>query len=241
MEPQFSVLLYSKFSTSCTQLISTIEHSIDFISATSLQFLCIDNDNIRKRILNNSDIEVSKVPCVLIVYSNGNVEKYDGGFAFQWVNAIIQQLTPPPQKKTITQPEPQPESEPQNEGNENGDVEEYEHKVKIPKRMRRVKQGKNRTSITDIPHESDRHISLPAPPRIRQDENSYIEDSDMFKDEPIDYRREPANAILKKSTERSQNDPHGVMARMKEIEKERQKIDANVNPPSKRPTNGRRP
>ena len=53
MEKQYTALLYSKYSKHCTDLINRIEVSnIDFTKETKLLPVCIDNDEIRKKISN---------------------------------------------------------------------------------------------------------------------------------------------------------------------------------------------
>ena len=49
MEKQYTALLYSKYSNSCTEIINIIENSnIDFSKETKLLPVCIDNNEIRK-------------------------------------------------------------------------------------------------------------------------------------------------------------------------------------------------
>ena len=70
--------------------------NVDFINQFALQSLCIDNENIRKRILDNKQIQVTSVPCLLIIFPDGGIEKYDSSHAFEWVEGIIRQFSPPP-------------------------------------------------------------------------------------------------------------------------------------------------
>ena len=97
MEPQLSVLLYSKYSSLSKSLMNIIQTSgIDFTNQFSLQTLCIDNEKIRKRILKNKKIQVTSVPCILVIFPDGGVEKYDGNHAFEWVEDILKKIAPPP-------------------------------------------------------------------------------------------------------------------------------------------------
>jgi hypothetical protein len=105
MDIKFSVILYSKYSKFSKSLIETIEKSnVDFINQFQLKLLCIDNEAVRKRILNNKQIDIKTVPCILIVYNDGGVEKYEDTKAFEWVEQIIRQLAPPPLPVQIHQP-----------------------------------------------------------------------------------------------------------------------------------------
>lgn len=89
-EPNFSTLIYSKYSKNSTKFLELIKNSgVDFTSFMKMECLCIDNQKIRNRVLSNTKIEVKTVPCVLIVFPSGNIEKYDGESVFNWANNII--------------------------------------------------------------------------------------------------------------------------------------------------------
>lgn len=96
MDPQYSVLLFSKYSQNCNKLFSIMTNS--GVNFSPLQSLCIDNENIRKRILDNKQFNITVVPSILCVFSNGNVETYEGLNAFNWVQSIIAKFAPPPQQ-----------------------------------------------------------------------------------------------------------------------------------------------
>ena len=60
MESQFSVLLYSKYSSLSKSLMNMIHTSgVDFTTKFSLQPLCIDNEEIRARILKNTQLQIT--------------------------------------------------------------------------------------------------------------------------------------------------------------------------------------
>ena len=93
MEKQYTALLYSKYSKHCTDLINRIDLSnIDFTKETKLLPVCIDNDEIRKKIISSTNIEIHSVPTVLIIYEDGGVEKYENNDAFNWVEEIIKRF-----------------------------------------------------------------------------------------------------------------------------------------------------
>lgn len=103
MEPQFLVLVYSKHSPRCRELFDGIQQSGVNISETPLQLLCADSPQIRKHIT-DSQLKVTTVPCVLVGFSDGTVEKYDGQHAFNWIGNFIQEYeyippTPPPRPR----------------------------------------------------------------------------------------------------------------------------------------------
>jgi hypothetical protein len=97
MESQLSVLLYSKYSSLSKNLMNMIQTSgVDFTTKFSLQHLCIDNEEIRSRILKNTQLQITTVPCLLITFPDGGIEKYEGSKVFEWVEGIIRQFAPPP-------------------------------------------------------------------------------------------------------------------------------------------------
>jgi hypothetical protein len=91
MSIKFTVLLYSKYSTSSSKIISIInQYQNIFIENFNIKLLCIDNENVRKRILESKKISITFVPSILVIYNDGGVEKYENNDAFDWVNEIIQ-------------------------------------------------------------------------------------------------------------------------------------------------------
>lgn len=94
MDIKFSILLYSKYSKYSKEFISILEQSsTNIVETFNIKLLCIDNENIRKKILNSKQIDIQTVPCLLIIYQDGGVEKYEDLKAFQWLENIIQQLS----------------------------------------------------------------------------------------------------------------------------------------------------
>jgi hypothetical protein len=90
MNQQYSVLFYSQYSPNCKRILSLIESSsIDFSSLLNLSNVCIDNVQIRNRILKSKNIKINSVPCILTIYPDGGVEKYEGSHTFNWVEEII--------------------------------------------------------------------------------------------------------------------------------------------------------
>ena len=73
--------------------MASIEASgVNFYDFTKSQLVCIDNEEVRDRIANNKEIDIEAVPCVLNIFNDGNVEKYEGLDAFKWVEQIVSKL-----------------------------------------------------------------------------------------------------------------------------------------------------
>ncbi len=117
MSIRLSTLLYSDYSLHCSRLLKLLEDCpVDFQALTSLKIINIDNKKVRQQIKDSKIIQVRMVPCILVVYTDGGVEKFESGEAFNWVNGIINATTPvvqpqPIQSLPIT-PLPQPPAQP---------------------------------------------------------------------------------------------------------------------------------
>lgn len=106
MEPQYSVLLFSKYSRNCSALIQRMQTSkVDF---SAIQALCIDNEQIRNRIKADKQFEISSVPSILLLFPNGTVQKFEGPHAFAFIEGIIKENTPRPDPVQFSMPPPQP-------------------------------------------------------------------------------------------------------------------------------------
>jgi hypothetical protein len=90
-----NVLLYSKFSPNCEKLFSLINAIPDFLQYFRIVPICIDNQAVRNKILQEGKIMVNYVPTLLIMMGNGTIEKYEGEYVFEWVR---EKIKPEPQK-----------------------------------------------------------------------------------------------------------------------------------------------
>ena len=72
------VLFWSKYSSSCKQLLGEMKSY-----GAMIDTVCVDNPNIRKRIATNPKLQITVVPTLLSIYQNGVVEKYEGEKVFQ--------------------------------------------------------------------------------------------------------------------------------------------------------------
>jgi hypothetical protein len=104
MSIKFTVLLYSKYSDFSTNLISQINaYQSVFVENFNIKLLCIDNEAVRKRIMNSKKISITSVPTILVIYEDGGVEKYENNDAFVWVNEVLQRISSLETQNTIQQ------------------------------------------------------------------------------------------------------------------------------------------
>lgn len=213
MEKPQTIILYSKYSQHSKRLLDSLKSiNIDWEKLINLQLLCIDNENIRKRILNSKDIQIKTVPCILIIYSDGVVEKFDGPNSFEWVENIInkhyQSPTPhipnsspnPEQPNPLQSPmqqssnQPNPMQQSPNQPNHVSSNVQYEtptqstvsnkqHKIRQKTNTKKSKFS-NATSIDELVSEDE------------DEDNEIIENrEDDSEDERVSTRRKPPMRI----------------------------------------------
>lgn len=107
--------LYSKYSEVSKKLLQ-------LMSDNNIHKLCIDNAEVRKKII-NSNVQITNIPCILLYHSNGTVQLYEGSNLLQWVHVNIHSILEPVPTDTTEvadtadqhpqphlQPHPQPHS-----------------------------------------------------------------------------------------------------------------------------------
>lgn len=79
------ICFYSKYSKISQEYLKLLqrqkEHNIDLI--------CIDNKDIREKIRNDKTINITEVPCIIIMYSNEFIEKMSTSESYNWVKGIL--------------------------------------------------------------------------------------------------------------------------------------------------------
>ena len=83
--PENVICLYSKFSNSSKSFVESSQ-------SLPIQFVCIDNKKVRNRIMSDPKLQITFVPCVLSLFSDGRLEKYEGKDAFDWLDNIKQEM-----------------------------------------------------------------------------------------------------------------------------------------------------
>jgi hypothetical protein len=78
-EPHIIVVLYSKFSNACKNFVSTAG-KMDIMK--SIQFVCVDNKEIRNIINKDKNLKVSYLPCMFRIYDSGDIQLFEGKTAF---------------------------------------------------------------------------------------------------------------------------------------------------------------
>lgn len=120
MEPEYLVVLYSKYSPQCLKILQIYDKStMDYI-----KLVCIDNANVRERLAMSKTLQVKTVPCVLLMYPGNKIEKFEGINVTDWIlNQIAQNLPSSDTMRTVVddnmainvpmeQPQPPPPQQP---------------------------------------------------------------------------------------------------------------------------------
>jgi hypothetical protein len=201
------VLLYSKYSPMSSKLMSALSTCpVDLSTTVGIRPVCIDNEDIRRQILKDKKIEINSVPCVLIAYNTGSVEKYEGSNAFQWIEETVSKYMPKPT------PQPKINQEP---------VAEYQDQ-KIKKKI-----VKKETTVEDLGIDSEIIESeeiVRKPVGIRSGPGTY--DMSIEFGEEQDRNRNISKQ-LKASTQSATGKGKDLMATAMAMQKERDSGESN--------------
>lgn len=172
------VLIYSKFSKSCHEILTLIDQNdigIDF------NLLSIDDATMRERIMKDDRFSIKFVPCILIINQlSGIINQYETDKAFELVYNYIKMnqqsiIGQPPMEQQLhieSQfiPEPQTESVQSlpKDTNETHtsilDLEEEEEEVikkpKIPERQSPGNTMKKRINVAEIMSRSKKEVEV---------------------------------------------------------------------------------
>jgi len=85
------VLLYSKYSNASKQLMSQLQKTPELID--SLTLTCIDNKDIRQRILNDQKIKIKTIPCLIRLNDEtNNFDIFEGHTVFDFFTSLQESI-----------------------------------------------------------------------------------------------------------------------------------------------------
>jgi len=90
-DPEYLVILYSKYSPECQKILQVYNPNL----MGYFKLVCIDSAIIRARLAKSKSIQITTVPCVLLVYPRNKVEKFEGEGVTDWILRQIAQNLPP--------------------------------------------------------------------------------------------------------------------------------------------------
>lgn len=148
------VLFWSKYSNNCKKLLELMnEHNFN------IENVCVDNKEIRSRILNDKRIKLSKVPTILTLYDTGVIEKYEGNRAFDLFNNAFnemqkkQKLIEEQLKKEKTQTQqiqPQQQTQPQQQSPHQQQTQHQQQTSPQTQQTPPQQQNNGLTSLDDL-------------------------------------------------------------------------------------------
>jgi len=187
---------------------------VDLSTTVGIRPVCIDNEDIRRQILKDNKIEINSVPCVLIAYNTGSVEKYEGSNAFQWIEETVSKYMP--------KPTPQPQLQ------QKIPLEYQEDKIPIQPQKIKKKAAKKETTIEDLGIDSAEDIEteeiVRKPVGVRNGPGNY--DMSIEFGEPEDQKRNISRQ-LKESTQPATGKSKDLMATAIAMQKERDSGESN--------------
>jgi|UniRef100_A0A6C0J432 hypothetical protein len=220
-----TIILYSKYSNSCTQLIQMLNsYPVDLESNLNLSLVCIDNENIRKQILRSKNIKINTVPCLLFISTNGEVNLYENDTVFQWFNEqigrnpklMIPSPEPPaPAPTTVSEPPIPDPPKPAPSRVHKNKVQEENQETDPPRHTR-----KSNTSIDNIDLDEKVDISRRPVPMINND-GGYDLTTDFG--EPESPNRNVSKHI--KSSTQAGTNSSDLMSQALAMQKEREKVE----------------
>jgi hypothetical protein len=166
--------------------------------------ICIDNEKIRKKIINNKKIKVSVVPTILVVNPNGLVEKYEEDEVINWIDQTVHKYIPQmPEPQLQPQPKPKPKPKPpitkkpkpkppppkNIQDDDDDDEDEYEEKEEEEEEIIKKPKKIDQMNLQDIDEKIPSDMKRPPAP-IRSGPGNY-DLSNNFGDEIIAERKEP--------------------------------------------------
>jgi outer membrane biosynthesis protein TonB len=191
MDPYTSLLLYSNYSSRSHQLLAALKSSpVDLSTVANMTNICIDNPDIRHRIVNSSNIHITTVPTILLVFNDGTVETYEGKQAFDWVEqAVYNHIPPQPAPKQVQIPEI-PEIDEDDEDDEDD---------KIVVRPKRKSKPKHKPIISPVTNMEDLHSE------------SEEEDDNTIKRPPIGLRSGAGNYTISNNDYGDMNETNRII------------------------------
>ena len=215
MEYHLCLLLYSKYSNFSKQLFDGINNApINLYNLININTICIDHEEIRNRIIKDNKIEITHVPCILLIYNSGTVEKYEGMQAFEWIESIINKHYQPPPPPPPPHPPPPPPPPQQIKQQEIVDYDDEEDVL-----SQKVKQKKRKQKIVNTDNDETILISKP-PVAIRNGAGDY-NIVDEFGEDPV-----PNHNVSKhiRSSTSAVTGGGDLMSTAMAMQKEREKI-----------------
>lgn len=219
MDIKITTFLFSKYSNNCKAFIEMLskipnEYKVNL----KMTDVCIDNEKIRKNILNSKKIDIKMVPCILIVYNNGAIEKFEGSDAFNWLNEIIGNIIK--SQETENQIKQQQEIQNQLQQQISSQQQQLLEQQQLFEQQKLLEQEK----------ENQKVVSIPAKKQLNKKGKTSIDDLETESEDNIDEFEEDIQETSKSKnalTVKKESLMNTAMA----MQKSRDNLDKNLKTP----------
>jgi len=149
------IFIYSKFSTSSREIYNVIDNNIQLINSFfNIKIFCIDNENIRKKVLSSKTLEIRIVPTILLIFVTGKIEKFEGEMVFLWLNNLLSSFKPkempPPQENVRSNNTSQNNTSVENLTTEDNDESLEQNNIQPSPEEQQEEVTRNKTIQKDI-------------------------------------------------------------------------------------------
>jgi len=170
-------------------------------NTVNIESVCVDNKDIRQRIINDKKIKINVVPTIVITYSTGILEKYEGERALDLLYEMIE-IKNPVQEIEIKNPVQEIEiKNPVQEIEIKNSVQEIE--IKNPVQEIEIKKNNGITSLDELSDEDILKNEKSDTGRGNTDNNLPIKQTSKVtsKAAEIAKNRELMDSFIKKPTQ----------------------------------------
>ena len=206
MENQIYLFLYSNFSPYSKMLINIIKTSPLQTRNINVNFICIDNNNVKKIISRSKNIKIKYVPCIFILNSNGNIEQFEGKKAFEWTEQMIQSLTPQPPPQSQFNNNPQYDN-PQNQSPYHQPQQQFNNPPQQPSQPPQPPQNQRENNFASEPKSQPKRPTKSSMKQQQEELQQLTSIDDLESEEDILLDDEDVNPIISKPPASIRNGP----------------------------------
>ena len=191
------VCLYSEFSKKCKKIKKMIDNQLN------IEYISIDSKDIRDCINNDKKLYIKKVPCILMMYDNGTVEKYEGDKCFQICKTLLKKKEQRQQKEQ----------------------QELQHKIDIQvQNQLKVLNNKYKQQINDLQNQmkqNEKQIINHYQQKLEEQKNKLLTPRYNQQNALNKTKKDNVDGLNKKQTNVKQND---ILNKAKELQKQQTEL-----------------
>lgn len=234
------VLVYSKYSATCNELLDVLKESpVNLSTAIGLVTLCIDNKEIRQRIRRSKNISITMVPTILVVYKDGGAEKYEGKVkVVTWIDEMIKRIVPIQSQQNQhdnypnTQPNNYPDEQVEQVEQDEQDIQVQQPKPKhVQSRAKQPKSKRDKQLIQRKPQKpkvknNKKTVSIDELEELTQEDSS--SDNQTIEEQTIEEQtieEKPKEVVNNQQKNASTTKANSLLAAAMAMQKEREPFE----------------